>query len=59
MTVKDAKLELKKLLNKLNECDENMTFDISVDDNCGGYYISDFSNWDVNINKDNIYLDIK
>ena len=59
MTVKGAKLELQKLINKLNECDENTTFDINVYDNYGCYYTSDFGNWDVDINKERVHLNIE
>jgi hypothetical protein len=43
--VKDAKAKLQSLLNELNEIDDNATFNVELDDNCGGSYVDDITKW--------------
>ena len=45
--VKDAKAKLQSLLDELNEIDENATFNVELDDNCGGSYVDDITKWTI------------
>ena len=46
--VKDAKAKLQSLLDELDEIDGNATFNVELDDNCGGTYIDDITQWTLN-----------
>lgn len=45
MTVKEVKMRLDVLLRRLNEFDEADEVVMFLDDNCGGSYPSDFSDF--------------
>lgn len=46
--VKDAKAKLQSLLDELNKIDENASFNVELDDNCGGSYVDDITKWTLN-----------
>lgn len=50
ITVKDAKAKLLAIVEELNKFDDNAKFCVELDDNCGGSYVDDMSNWNVNVN---------
>ena len=52
--VKDAKAKLQSLLDELNSIDENASFNVELDDNCGGSYLDDITKW--SLNKKYVYL---
>lgn len=47
ITVKDAKLILSNLINKLECYDDNAEFLIEIYDNFGGTYLGDISRWTI------------
>jgi hypothetical protein len=59
MTVKDAKLELQKLVDSLNVYNDDADFDINIYDNRGGYYTSDFDDWGLDTTTSKVVLTIE
>lgn len=49
-SVKDAKAKLSAIIEELNKLDDDTKFLVEMDDNCGGSYVDDMSNWNVRVN---------
>ena len=49
-SVKDAKAKLSSIIEELNKLDDDTKFLVELDDNCGGSYVDDLSNWNVHVN---------
>ncbi len=49
-SVKDAKTKLMAIIEELNKFDDDTKFLVELDDNCGGSYVDDLSNWNVHAN---------
>lgn len=58
-TVKEAKEKLTEILNELNSIDENKLFNIDICDNCGGSYIGNINDWELNNGEFNVWLNVE
>ena len=54
ITVKEAKVKLNALLEKLNDYDEDNKFSIELDDNDGGCYTENIDNFNISVSVDGI-----
>lgn len=50
LTVKDAKTKLMAIIEELNKFDDDTKFSVELDDNCGGSYVDNMSDWNVHAN---------
>lgn len=54
MKIIEAKQQLKEIISKLDEFDDNDECFLEINDNCGGSYIDEFKNFVIQKGSDNI-----